>query len=66
MSLLDDAKAKLVPLIDDAKIEAKPFWHALRYCFVWLAWAALVPLVALGSWLSDAAKKIKPELPPQG
>jgi len=66
MSKLDDVKAKLVPLLDDAKKESTPFWHALRYCLVWLAWVALVPVVAVGSWLSEASKKIKPELPPKG
>jgi hypothetical protein len=55
--------ADVLPLLEDAKKEATPFWHALRYCLVWLAYVVLVPFALVGKFLGDLAVKIKPELP---
>jgi len=62
---LPEVKAKIAPIMEDAKKEAMPFLHALRYCAVWLCWLCLVPFVWAGSALQEMGKKIKPELPPK-
>jgi hypothetical protein len=63
MKLPADVGAKVLPLLDDAKKEATPFWYALRYCLVWLAYVVLVPVALAGKFLGELAEKIKPELP---
>jgi hypothetical protein len=62
---LPEVKAKVAPILEEAKKEAMPFMHAARYCLVWLCWLALVPFVWAGSALQEVGKKIKPELPPK-
>lgn len=63
MKLPADVGAKVLPLLEDAKKEATPFWYALRYCLVWLAYVVLVPVALAGKALGELAEKIKPELP---
>jgi hypothetical protein len=55
--------ADVLPLLEDAKKEATPFWFSLRYCLIWLAWLLLVPIALVGKYLGELAEKIKPELP---
>ena len=63
MKLPADVGAKVGPILDDAKKEATPFWYALRYCLVWLAWVVLIPVALVGKALGELAVKLKPELP---
>lgn len=63
MKLPADVGAKVLPLLEDVKKEATPFWYALRYCLVWLAYVVLVPVALAGKALGELAEKIKPELP---
>lgn len=65
MSKLDEVSAKVAPALEKAKAESLPFWHALRYCVVWIAWVVTLPVVWLGDLLGQFGKKIKPELPPK-
>ena len=62
MKLPADLSAKLAPLLADAKKEATPFWHALRYCLIWLAWLISLPFSLLGAYLKLVAVAFKPEL----
>lgn len=62
MKLPADLSAKLAPLLADAKKEATPFWHALRYCLIWLAWLMSLPFSLLGAYLKLVAVAFKPEL----
>lgn len=65
MAKLDELSAKIAPVADKVKSESLPAWHALRYCLVWLAWVATLPVALLGEYLGAFSKSIKPELPPK-